>query len=110
MSYRKLNIDGTIYQYTIGRKFVKIRGGEVIPVDKIGWPIAGRDDFMVTPGTIKEYLTTGGVYQGPCKCANTQCGGIVTKLRVLPYEAAIQSRTIYKFLCDNCLAANADDI
>jgi hypothetical protein len=35
MSYRKITVEGTEYQYTIGKTFVKLRGVGVFPKDKI---------------------------------------------------------------------------
>ena len=114
MSYRKLDIHGRVYEYTIGKQFVKFRAGDAVPLEKIGHPL-GNDRFMVTPGTITEYLTTGKVYQGPRHCCNFRsvvhhCENMVTNLRPLPFDREIHDKLNYRFICDDCYARNAEEI
>ena len=66
MSYRRLVIDGHTYEYVVGRRFVKIRGHrKVIPLSECGERFGNHlpKEYVVTPGTLKEYLTTGKVTQ-----------------------------------------------
>lgn len=36
MAYRKIEIDGTTYEYTIGKTHVKVKGLEAAPKEKVG--------------------------------------------------------------------------
>lgn len=56
MSYRKMSVDGRIYQYTIGKEFTHIRGVGAFRHQDIGNtlrgmtdPRTGCDRFVVTP-------------------------------------------------------------
>lgn len=108
MSYRKLDVHGRIYEYTIGKQFVKFRGGDVVPKEKIGWPIRDSHEYMVTPKTILEFLATGKVFQGDRHCINVNrqddpCFCLVNSLQ--PTDGSG-----YQFICNVCLAKNASNV
>ena len=59
MAYRKITVDGRDYEYTIGKTFVKFRGGKAVPLAEIGEVFDDEDEgvsVMVRPGLIKKYL------------------------------------------------------
>jgi hypothetical protein len=95
----------------LGKTHCKIRDGEVIPVEKCGYRIGvERPDakYMVTPGSLVEYLTTGKVNNVfPCRHHPDR---MVDGLRVNPYVAEIEGKTIYCRVCDDCLDEIAADI
>lgn len=53
MSYRKIEVDGAEYQYTIGKTHVKVRGLGVWPKEDIGDSVAKQCDCCGEP---LEYL------------------------------------------------------
>jgi hypothetical protein len=119
MSYHTIQVDDKTYEYTIGKKFLKFRGGSLVPIEKIGYPVdyisSGR--FMVTPGSIIEHIRQGHIYLGLRHCNNykklygNRCTNMVPSiLRCLPYQVEIENRIIYGFWCEECLGNNADDI
>jgi hypothetical protein len=119
MGYRMLTIDDKHYEYVIGRNFTKIRGGEAIPNSKAGWPVGvwPPNDrlpvtrYMVTPGTLCEYLTKGQVDVGARQCCNhANCKNMASSLRPLPFAVEIHHKQYFKFICDDCYQQNADDI
>ena len=123
MSYRKITVGTFTYQYTIGKKFVKFRStdailnlfgggqvimtnGKIVPLEEIGNEIEGGG-WIVTPGTIKEYLLTGKVYNGLRHCGNfhneyRNCPNMVSKLTVNPFCDEIYGKFHYRFMCDDC--------
>jgi hypothetical protein len=117
MSYRTIRVDDKTYEYTIGKKFLKFRGGSSIPIEEIGYPVGfiGSGKFSVTPGSIIEYLRHGHIYLGLRHCDNYEklyrCTNMASSiLRCLPYQAEIENLVIYGFWCEECLRINADDI
>jgi hypothetical protein len=107
MGYRSITVDGTRLEYTIGRKVVKFRDVKrgVVPLEKIGYPIFGTQDFMVTPGSIKEFLTTGQIAsERPCEGEQFYgCHNMVTHMIVAPRGSETATKMRYVFMCDDCL-------
>ena len=129
MGYRKLVVDGKEYQYVIGKKFTKVklpndRKALIIENQKIGYVIAyqdmgkfydnegktfkATDRFIVTPGSIANYLKTGN---SPVveKCHRENCG-CVGMLVVSPFEAEIYGKTHFMKACADCHTSSALDI
>lgn len=104
MSYRTIEVAGNKHEYTIGRSFVKFRGGDLVPLEKIGIKV-GPKRYVVKPDTIRQYLENGTVsQQGKCYC------GQIGYLRCNPFEIEIYKKEIFEFLCEGCYNACADDI
>lgn len=102
MAYRNITIKGTRYQYVIGEKFVKFRGGDAIPLNEIGYQIVGTDQYMVTPGSIREYHENGRIFERLCEFSPSYgCQTIVSGLRMIckPGPGTI----IYRFACEDCV-------
>ncbi len=124
MGYRKLTVDDQVFEYTIGSKFVKFRGGPAIPVENIGFPVNGNPPtcYMITPGRLREFIVDGKVDNSPRQCTEStypdgwagervQCPNMVpVNLRALPYQAEIEGKLIYVHMCETCLDENAQDI
>jgi len=104
MSYRTIEVAGNKHEYTIGRTFVKFRGGDPVPLEKIGIKV-GPKKYVVKPDTIRQYLENGTVsQQGKCRCG--QKGDLCCD----PYDAEIHNKKNFRFFCDDCYEACADDI
>jgi hypothetical protein len=60
MAYRKTEVNGKEYQYTIGKDFVKIRGMQAVPKSKVGqvdhYDDWGRAVYKVTPALVQIYI------------------------------------------------------
>ncbi len=102
MSYRKLTIEDNIYLYSIGRSFVKIKGDkQPIPLSKCGHSFRNsKTDFIVTPGTLSEYLKTGKVKQ-PCECICEKHN----KSKLLsfnPFKLEIHGKKELMYGCEDC--------
>ena len=113
MSYRKLKIGTKVYEYTIGRKFVKIRGQEPpIPKEKCGYQMFGpsakdpHDLWVVTPGSLKEYITEGMVK--PLGCCKKH--GLPIMLRCNPFDSEIYGKFKLCWVCDECYLDIRDEI
>lgn len=50
MSYRKIEVDGKEYEYSIGRSHLKFRGGPALPYDN------EKGDARITPKEIKDHI------------------------------------------------------
>ena len=55
MAYRKIDVDGTPYEYVVGRDYVKIRGIGSFDKHRIGHVIDDRT-AQVSPGHIAEFV------------------------------------------------------
>lgn len=106
MSYRSITIDGTRHEYVIGQEFVKFRGGDAIRIALIGFPILGTVNHMVTPASIREYLTTGKI--APERLCDGHelhgCDQMVTGLVLGPPWSPKAGKPGFVFRCDSCLA------
>jgi len=60
MSYRKLTIDGQQYEYTVGKKFVKVKGVGTVLIEKVSDHVYCEDDdtwyIHVRPKYIVDYI------------------------------------------------------
>lgn len=76
MSYRKIVVDNTEYEYVVGKSHVKVKGFEAVPKEQVGEQI--------------EYP----IYCG-CSAFCDWLQGYVTKLTVKPHHVAqwIKSQT-----------------
>jgi hypothetical protein len=67
MSYRKISVDGTEYEYVIGKSNLKIKGIGVWPKSTVGVAHVNEDSevtgYNVTPSIVKD-LITNSVAQG----------------------------------------------
>lgn len=58
MSYRKIDVDGDTYEYTVGSAMVKVKGFEAVDRDLVGetvW-IDDVEKVMVTPRHVAEWI------------------------------------------------------
>ncbi len=60
MSYRKIEVDGTVFEYSVGRSHVKIKHVGAFPKHKVGYVI---DDYevRVRPGDVAAYIKCYGL-------------------------------------------------
>lgn len=56
MAYRKISVDGTPYEYVVGRTHVKIRGVGAVPKEVVGVHMEDRDTMVVHPSHIAEFI------------------------------------------------------
>lgn len=71
MGYRNITVDGTVYQYTIGKTATKIKGHSVVVNSTLGTPV-GDNKYAVTPANIAEYIRTGSVIHTEAKKTKTK--------------------------------------
>ena len=55
MSYRKLEVDGTLFEYSVGKTHTKIRGVGAYPNGEVGYVISDRE-VRVTPSDIATFI------------------------------------------------------
>ncbi len=58
MSYRKITVEGTEYEYTIGSAMVKVKGLDAVPREEVGevvW-IDDVEKVMITPKMIAAFI------------------------------------------------------
>jgi len=110
--YRDLQIESKVYQYHIGRDFVKIKNhkdsrikGNSFPIELISPKTRG----LVHPGMIKNFIL--GIDNKPenffsdCGCKNKE-----KYIACLPFDLEIHDKKHYVYYCDDCLDANGWDI
>ena len=52
MSYRKITVDGKLYEYVIGATHLKIKAFGLFKVSEVGNPIDGTSKYVVTPTVV----------------------------------------------------------
>lgn len=82
MGYRNITVDGTLYQYTIGRTATKIKGHSVVNNSVVGTAI-GDNKYAVTPGNIAEYIRTGTVIHTEAKKTKTKAEMAAAEMRAI---------------------------
>jgi hypothetical protein len=55
MSYRKLEVNGTVFEYSVGRSHVKIKHVGAFPKHKVGHVI-DEYEVRVRPGDIADFI------------------------------------------------------
>jgi hypothetical protein len=50
MAYRKIQVDGKPYEYTVGRTHVKVRHMGAVPKDQVGVPVCTSGADSQNPG------------------------------------------------------------
>jgi len=67
MSYRKIEVDGKTYEYTVGRTHLKVKGVGVIEREKIGYsrnipceccgePTKAKYEGVISPKVVQKYI------------------------------------------------------
>lgn len=107
MGYRKIEVDGKTYEYVIGRKFVKFRGGKAIPHSEIGVMRDRMDEYVITPKLIAAYLK-GGVTSKSYFCEEHKF--LCTKMTINPYAIEIYGKNIPIWNCPKCVEQLGWDI
>lgn len=108
MSYRKINVNGTEYEYTIGETFTKVRGLDAFKNSDIGDPIVGvKDQFYVTPYNVKNAILGVKHHRVVYRCSH----GTITHKTVLdPYEHEIWGEEHHMINCKHCVEEREMDI
>lgn len=121
MSYRNINVNGTVYKFVIGKKFTKVVGIGSIANNLLGKQLGNSDRYLTGPGDIRRFILGDGTvdphfHDGPHECVNAnkqnryhECAGKVT-FDVNPLEAEIYEKYYYAYRCEACYEALADDI
>ncbi|MCS4089978.1 hypothetical protein [Rhizobium sp. BK176] len=102
MSYRKIEVNGTTYEYVVGRSHVKIRGpnfSKVLTKAEVGQPI-GDDRYVVSPANIKN-IVLGRPGAQIFVCRNH--GAATTTLSYDPYDLEIYGKKRLMMDCGRCL-------
>jgi co-chaperonin GroES (HSP10) len=60
MSYRKIEVDGTVFEYSVGRSHVKIKHVGAFPKHKVGHVI-DEYEVRVRPGDIVAFIKFYGL-------------------------------------------------
>lgn len=106
MSYRNLTVGEKTYQYTIGKKFVKIKGHSTVPIEKIGNSlIDAPTEYQVTPSDIKRYLQTGKKQELKCVVCGTKHN---VELYPNPYYEHHVGKPRYNSYCKSCYGDDDD--
>ena len=103
MAYRKITVDGTEYQYTIGKSATKIKGHSVVRNAVLGVPV-GDDKFAITPGAIAEYIRTGTVLHSEARTQKTKSDIYADRMRGIntkyPHDPESAHGYADDFLCE----------
>lgn len=95
MGYRNITVDGTVYQFTIGKFATKIKGHSVIKNSVIGTPF-GDDKYAVTPGNIAEYIRTGSVVHTEAKATKTKAQIAAAKMRKIGEDEYLDNEVAHR--------------
>lgn len=117
MSYRNINVNGTVYKFVIGKKFTKVVGIGSIANSLLGKPIWKTDRYLTEPSDVRRFILGGGTvdphfHDGPHECINAnrrECEGEV-RLMANPFDAEIYEKYNYAYRCEACYDTIADDI
>lgn len=108
MAYRKIIVDGTEYQYTIGRSYTKVRGHAVWHNSDVGDLLdTGREQYVVQPSHVAEMIMNGKRDRRVKMCEQHNKPKRFTSN---PYVVEIEQKNIYGWWCDDCHADIAADI
>ena len=110
MSYRKITVADVVYEYVIGKTFIKIRNGKQITLAKVadvGNRVVGSKVYQVTPATVASIIRKEPLPRVfECKRHNVQTTELVTD----PYEYEIKDRKTKMINCRQCIDEAADNI
>ena len=57
MAYRKINVDGAIYEYVVGKQYVKVKNVGIWPRDQVGIEVERKlNRYAVTPEIVTELI------------------------------------------------------
>jgi hypothetical protein len=112
MSYRKLELNGRIYEWVAGRDFLKVKGVGIWPKTEVGTLAASRkrpyyDQYVVGPAHVICALTNQPPPKYECS-RHPGVGGDV--LAADPFASEIHDRIIHVPNCPDCLQESAWDI
>lgn len=85
MSYRKITVDGTVHEYTIGKTHTKIKGIGVFKNSDIGSPVYNSDTVIVAPKHIAKIIK-GDTSQNPMLMVNQPVLKETGKVTYIPYS------------------------
>ena len=109
MTYRKIEVDGTTYEYVVGRSHVKVRGpgfSKVLPKAEVGQPV-GEDRYAVSPANIRNVILGRS---GPRVFHCNEHGVLTTALEYDPFSLEIYGKRHLVMDCGECLEERALDI
>lgn len=109
MTYRKVEVNGQVYEYVIGKTVVKVKGVNIWPKSKVGDRVRSypEDKYIVGPGHIKEMIKFGYRKRLPKICKEHD---LVKELVINPYAAEIYGEKHYMWMCEECHSNSAEDI
>ena len=102
MSYRKIEVNGTQYEYVVGRSHVKVRGpgmSKVLAKSDIG-QLIGDDRFVVTPANIRNVVLGRN---GPRTLICEEHGVRTSALAYDPFSREIHGKGRLMINCAQCL-------
>lgn len=107
MSYRKINVNGEIYKYVIGKTHLKIHGRQAVPLSEVGAELGKK--IIITPRMIKDYIL--GIKGDKSKYFPTcEHENVPKEIGYIPYDEEIYGKKIIVNWCDDCYNENANDI
>lgn len=104
MSYRKINVNGRIYEWVAGKQFLKIKNFGIFPIKDIGNPVGG-DRYVVSTGNVRAVIL--GLEIPTFSCDH---GTNTIELRDDPFSYEIYGKTRLVLNCPTCLKISAFDI
>ena len=106
MAYRKITIDGTTYEYVVGKTHVKVKGVGIWRRDEVGHEVDGKRNKYVVSPSIMRSLITGDDEEQIYTCKHTA----TTSWAYDPFAIEIHGMKVKVANCPICLQQSADDI
>lgn len=100
MSYRKITVNGTQYQYSIGKTHTKIKGLPVFENSQIGDQISDTQDYVVTPYNVSNAILGKHTPRLVQKCHH---GTITHETTTDPYAYEIYGKEVDMINCPKCV-------
>ncbi|NTF18105.1 hypothetical protein G6L37_06780 [Agrobacterium rubi] len=102
MSYRKIDVNGKTFRYTIGRSHVKIIGegySRLFTKAEIGHPVAHRESHVVMPRNIRDAILGIPLRTFVCERHDTE----TIEVDFDPFAAEIDRKSLVVPNCSKCL-------
>lgn len=112
MSYRKITVDNKEYEYTVGKKYTKVKGLGIYKNSEIGDSVAldtkwVTEKFIVAPYNVANAIK--GIY-APREILKCSHGTETHETTVSPYDSEICNENISMINCPKCVEQSAGDI
>lgn len=112
MSYRKITVDNKEYEYTVGKKYTKVKGLGIYKNSEIGDRVAldtkwVTEKFVVAPYNVANAIK--GIY-APREILKCYHGTETHVTTASPYHNEIHNEYFPMINCNKCIEQSAGDI